>query len=219
MNKKIFTLMSTLFLVTTNSYCHKKKSHYNDLFFSDYIKNPIVMQVQSHCISKNQPYHNPDKIVSTPDTFQDVDYDGNPINPEYQVITIVAGRHGSGKTVSCLEKKGFKDKNFTFGEVPHKLNFAVIGTLTIDGVSFDDMVLAQGHTFFSNNWWFGGKHCKSLNSGAYYIDAVNCIARDRKTTWCFLRGRINAYVNGVYVDSIPPNEVRVLNEKCNIDDD
>ncbi|MCY4178066.1 MAG: hypothetical protein OXD32_06180, partial [Endozoicomonadaceae bacterium] len=127
MNKKIFTLISTLFLVTTNSYCHKKKSHYNDLFFSDYIKNPIVMQVQSHCISKNQPYHNPDKIVSTPDTFQDVDYDGNPINPEYQVITIVAGRHGSGKTVSCLEKKGFKDKNFTFGEVPHKLNFAVIG--------------------------------------------------------------------------------------------
>ncbi len=221
MNKKIFILMTVLFLLAAKGYCRKKVRN-NELLFSGDAKKSVVLHMKSYCISPKQPFNNPNTINS-----RFVEYDIKVINTsknttkkfqlQYRDMTIVAGRHGSEHTVKCLFNKGFHKQNLTFNKRPHKLNFAVIGTLTIDGVSFDDMVLAQGHTSFSNNWWFGGKNCKYLNSG-YNINAVNCTATDKKTTWCFFRGHVDADFNGgTHIDSTGTYEVRVWNKKCVLD--
>ncbi|MCY4329887.1 MAG: hypothetical protein OXC48_07410, partial [Endozoicomonadaceae bacterium] len=77
-------------------------------------------------------------------------------------LNIRAGRKGSKEVVKCVQKQNKNEwmiftNTFTFAKKPNKLNFAVQGTLTIDGVVFDDIVLAQGHHGATNNWWFGGK--------------------------------------------------------------
>ncbi|MCY4178063.1 MAG: hypothetical protein OXD32_06165, partial [Endozoicomonadaceae bacterium] len=179
----------------------------------------VILQVKHYCVSLGQPFQNPDTIISVLAKKYETDVSSGKVEQrEYQNLSIQAGRHGSKNTVSCLFGKGFEKQNFTYYKRPHKLNFAVTGTLTIDGVSFDDMVLAQGHTVFTNNWWFGGKHCRYLNK-RHNIHAVNCTAADNKTTWCFFRGRINTkFKGGKYVNDTFPNEVRVWHKKCIIDD-
>ncbi|NQY62987.1 MAG: hypothetical protein HRT38_04530 [Alteromonadaceae bacterium] len=59
----------------------------------------------------------------------------------------------------------------TVNNSPGELNFAFLGTLslTVSGgqyndeptlIPFEDIGLAQGRTYASNNWWFGGKNCE-----------------------------------------------------------
>jgi len=106
-------------------------------------------------------------------------------------LNIKAGRHGSKHIWACIKKSLSMEKesdymlstHFTYLKVPKKLNFSVHGVLTINGVHFDDIVLAQGHYLTINDWWFGGKNC---NTYVRY-DGVSCQSRDGRT-WCFIRG-------------------------------
>ncbi|MCY4329536.1 MAG: hypothetical protein OXC48_05585 [Endozoicomonadaceae bacterium] len=152
MNKKIFILMSILFLVTVKSYC--KKVHNNTINFT--YANSVSLKITAHTISGGQPFHHQDQdtIVASPASIGYVDaYTGKQSSVSYLQLTINAGRHGSDHPVKRLfDDMGFKKENFTVHKRPGKLNFAVIGVLTVDGTSFDDMVLAQGNKGLTNNW-------------------------------------------------------------------
>lgn len=76
----------------------------------------------------------------------------------------------------------------TANNSPSELNFAFLGTLsmTISGgqynndatlVTFEDVAIAQGHNYNSNNWWFGGKNCEHDTSD----ETVTC--QSTQTAW------------------------------------
>ncbi len=74
-------------------------------------------------------------------------------------IDVKAGRHGSSSVATW-----FKDHasvgtctNWPSGcpEWPSELNFAMTGTITIDGANYP-ITIGQGSTGLHNNWWIGG---------------------------------------------------------------
>ncbi|KGO92357.1 hypothetical protein [Flavobacterium subsaxonicum] len=76
-------------------------------------------------------------------------------------------RHGTSEVASWFSDKIANDQN-TFNHAPGDLNFAILGDLTFtissydipdgqDTYTFNNVMLAQGHSFQSNNWWFGGE--------------------------------------------------------------
>jgi len=83
-------------------------------------------------------------------------------------MSFCVGRKSSDKTAKWFNDRIRADQT-TFNHTADKLNFAFIGVLklTLTGgflenaektFVFKDIVIAQGHTGASNNWWFGGKH-------------------------------------------------------------
>ncbi|MCY4330901.1 MAG: hypothetical protein OXC48_12625 [Endozoicomonadaceae bacterium] len=128
-------------------------------------------------------------------------------------IKIKAERKKSSDVVSQVKKANgnsiFKD-NSTFGKNPGKLNFAVQGTLIINGKQFNDIILAQGHTGLSNNWWFAGLHCTRYIYTRAEINAIDCIATDG-TDWCFTRGY--EYTADLY-SKTKPNHIKLSKKKC-----
>ena len=141
--------------------------------------------------------------------------------PHYRIVTIrkhgkygkngvqiPAGRKGSRDVINNIKKTNgnvvFK-YNSTFAENPDKLNFAVQGTLIINGKQFNDIILAQGHTGFSNNWWFTGKNCRTYNP--HFADATDFIATD-ETDWSFTRGKTSQ------LGSTSPNHVKLRKKTC-----
>ena len=75
------------------------------------------------------------------------------------------GRHKSSEVAKWFKAKISSAQNI-HNQHPDMLNFAFIGTLTLKagsvGYIFEDIVIAQGSTIVSNNWWFGGKKCNYL---------------------------------------------------------
>jgi hypothetical protein len=82
------------------------------------------------------------------------------------------GRKGDD-SVATWFKSEVKANRTTFNDIPDDLNFAFSGKLklTLEGgilgnesetFVLDDIVIAQGHKWGSNNWWFGGKNCKYI---------------------------------------------------------
>lgn len=89
-----------------------------------------------------------------------------------QYFEFYVGRKGSSKVANWFASRISSSQN-TFDKNPGDLNFAFLGDLTLtlnlkqpdptgsyrQTVVFDDIVLAQGHSGSTNNWWFGGKNC------------------------------------------------------------
>jgi hypothetical protein len=87
--------------------------------------------------------------------------------------------------------------NNTFNHKADKLNFAFIGTLVLkikstifdvgeETYTFLDVALAQGHTFASNNWWFGGTYCQNIQSNQVSYTGTN--SKNEQISFDFLRG-------------------------------
>jgi len=57
---------------------------------------------------------------------------------------------------------------------PSELNFAITGTITIDGTGYP-ITIGQGSTGSSNNWWVGGPGW-TIHSGVY----ANVVTPDGK---------------------------------------
>lgn len=85
-------------------------------------------------------------------------------------ITFRIGRHPT-QEVALFWNTHIKANNCTFGHLADELNFAFIGTLTLNvqwrrlsdytfTLTFADVGLAQGRSDKVNNWWFGGVHCQ-----------------------------------------------------------
>lgn len=86
--------------------------------------------------------------------------------------------------------------NTAFGHRAKKLNFAFLGSLHLRvvqestnhqfEVKFDDILIGQGSSGSSNNWWFGGRICTKVSSGKI---AANGSTDDRHNfRFTFLRG-------------------------------
>ena len=118
-------------------------------------------------VSKNQ---DPDNKVRVGYNFVGNDYkDG-------KYFSFTLGRHGTDDVANWFKQQLGNDRGkTTFNDLPKKLNFAFKGNLDLKfgkgdnnhGLSeyyykVDDVVIAQGHTGTSNNWWAAGQHCKYI---------------------------------------------------------
>ncbi len=185
---------------STSNYAYKKK-RYNKVYFVGDVHS-VSFKMDSHCITPHQPFDNPVNI--------------RPTTQFGLGLNVVAGRHLSKETAKCLAKQNddmtfLWADHFTYNKNPTKLNFAIQGTLTINGVSFDDIILAQGHHQTVNDWWFGGRFCShaSANPWDASIDSVNCQSRCGQETWCFIRG-----ASDTGVGHMSPHRIKVVTHPC-----
>ncbi|MCY4328976.1 MAG: hypothetical protein OXC48_02650 [Endozoicomonadaceae bacterium] len=208
MNKIILYNLCLIYFFVSN-YAHSATAHYNYIYFTGDTKS-VIFQMTNHFITKGQPFEgiSPAKAVSFKKR--------TPATPP-KGLKIRAGRKGSRQVVGDVEYVngydifgGIVNKELgksTFNYEPGKLNFAVQGNLIINGKQFNDIILAQGHTGFSNNWWFAGRHCTKYDNNEVYAEAVDCIATDG-TDWCFTRGAISAF------SITKPNRVKLSKKTC-----
>lgn len=99
------------------------------------------------------------------------DFEKNYVNVEREIdiktgkIVFQVGRKGNKEAAAFFSQKAGDYRN-TFNDNPDDLNFAFSGDLKIEykanllgrkTVKYSDVLIGQGHTAFSNNWWFGGK--------------------------------------------------------------
>ncbi|KAF9256623.1 hypothetical protein L218DRAFT_802702, partial [Marasmius fiardii PR-910] len=122
-----------------------------------------------------------------------------------QKFVFTCGRHGTSD-VASFWNTNIPPYRSTFGHTAGDLNFAFLGTLSLnvptdDGprrVTFTDIGLAQGHSGSTNNWWFGGKNCTHE-----YGNKVSCTGTDqngKSVKFTFLRGdNIGIMVNTVNI--------------------
>ncbi|RUL71474.1 hypothetical protein [Dyella choica] len=110
--------------------------------------------------------------------------------------TFSVGRKGSSQVAAWFNDKIHANQN-TFGHGADQLNFAFIGTLTLQlqqgTFTLPGIALAQGHAGATNNWWFGGQTCTYLDGSILGYDhtSVKCVATNAdgsKWTITFLRG-------------------------------
>jgi len=79
------------------------------------------------------------------------------------------GNVGSGQTLVCDSK----------GSAPDKLNFAVLGTMTLQlagqsPIVCEDIVIGQGHFGVNNNWWMGGKNMSGAHVSLTGLTVQKC---------------------------------------------
>ena len=92
----------------------------------------------------------------------------------YGSTTFQVGRKKSSDVADWFMDKIPEYRNI-YNNYPGELNFAFIGKLTLvvssgkgklinEGtLTFENVAIAQGSNFYSNNWWFGGEHCAYTN--------------------------------------------------------
>lgn len=114
--------------------------------------NEFQFQAQTSDIKLNFVYAN-DYIVSDGQPFSGVKTSSA---GDTLTITIKAGRHGTARCADWFDSfvsGQYSRMIHTLGgdNKPDKLNFAIKGTLTIDGEEFS-ICLGQGHHDSNNNW-------------------------------------------------------------------
>ncbi|MCY4176885.1 MAG: hypothetical protein OXD32_00095 [Endozoicomonadaceae bacterium] len=201
--KTFFVILQlSLFLCyVINSRSHKKE-HHNKVYFTG-AAHSVSFKMYERCITPKQPFHSSLWIKTIKKTGLD----------------IMAGRHGSGAksgdTIDCTYKymarnfnlSSFFLSSFTYKKLPRKLNFSVEGALFVNGLEFDDIVLAQGHHGAINDWWFGGNYCFVADD---VTNAVNCTSTTGEN-WCFIRGKSSE------ISKLPhtsPNKIKVVTHPC-----
>lgn len=103
------------------------------------------------------------------------------------------GRKGSPDVANWFSNK-IKPNENTFNSNPGDLNFALFGTLTLSfggpvaqKYTFSNIMLAQGKSGSTNNWWFGGQNCTNKSN-----HTVSCNDDDNTTSFSFCRGGVDA---------------------------
>lgn len=176
-------------MMALNFYClcyGKTKEWHNYIRFLGHATT-VNFYLTEHCISTKQPF--------------------NGVTPSLQhnILDVKGGRHASKEVARCF-RRWISDKQNTFCKDPQKLNFAIKGMLTVTyrdhTYSISDMVLAQGRSGFSNNWWLGGLRCqyKDINMPQGFDsikDNITCLSNSGDKL-CFHRGNTHS-VNSIYV--------------------
>lgn len=137
-------------------------------------------------------------------------------------MTFEVGRKGSQDVADWFMSKIPPSKT-TFNHKPGKLNFAFIGNLSLeltggilgDGSEtyyFENIGIAQGHSFAANNWWFGGSDSQHVSQ-----NKILCTGRDSKGSkvmFLFMRG--NNKVDTIQV--IPTSLISTVDWMNNLSD-
>ncbi|KAH6912965.1 hypothetical protein BKA70DRAFT_1265639 [Coprinopsis sp. MPI-PUGE-AT-0042] len=99
------------------------------------------------------------------------------ISPDGFGIYFHSGRKGSTQVRDWFVSRVSSGQT-TFNHDPDLLNFAFLGKmwfvfsgngLVKERFDMDKTMLAQGRSFTSNNWWFGGRNCNHIGN-----DEVRC---------------------------------------------
>lgn len=173
---------------------------------NDYIIESASYKVTGYCVSDN-------KITDVTDNkIYNIKPNGNTISFDF----------GFEQEATVKTSKWFTDRiasnENTFKKNPDKLNFAVIGDLTIvlKGKShpnriynFKDVAFAQGSSFTANNWWFGGKKAESISGYQVMLPSID---EGKEAKVIFLRGSDTNFLNVNTVSMyIPTRNVVELN--------
>lgn len=116
--------------------------HDNWVYLEPYMWNPTLAYEQAdHSITSGQPWGG--VSTGTPDLDWGID--------------VKAGRHGSRSVADWFRSHASvatctADCSTNW---PSELNFAITGTITINGTGYP-ITIGQGSTFGKNNWWIGG---------------------------------------------------------------
>lgn len=129
---------------------------------------------------------------STGDESRDFS-EGDKIRMRDSKFNFIVKRKGSSD-VAEFYKQHINTNQNTFNHNPGSLNFAFLGSLTLNieniqgnnPYTFDDIMLAQGHTGAANNWWFGGKNCN--NVGAHFVECYGSDVHGQTVAMRFKRG-------------------------------
>lgn len=161
------------------------KIHENEVFFAMPGLQGFTFTETAHSVTEGQPYGGVTSKVGKPGG----------------VIVVNAGRHnsdtvanwfmenvGSGQTLACDSK----------GSAPRELNFAVLGTLTLElkgqsPIVCEDVLIGQGHFGVNNNWWMGGKN----------MSGVHISISGATTQKCKQKGSLLGFVEVVFTPQTP----------------
>lgn len=147
-----FRCLSTLGLLSllASAPAHAAKIHANEVYFAMPGVQGFAFKETSHEVTKGQPYAGVTSKVDKPGTGVIVVNAGR--KGSEAVATWFMKNVGSGQTLACDSK----------GSAPSDLNFAVLGTLTLElegkSIVCEDVLIGQGHFGVNNNWWMGGKN-------------------------------------------------------------
>ena len=99
----------------------------------------------------------------------------------------------------------------TFGNTPKELNFAFLGTLKLQlpgrsggpfvGV-FEDVLMGQGHSGATNNWWFGGKNCRMINPSGKTVACKGVNSSDGKDIEVWFKRGGQMSVNEIDIENM-----------------
>lgn len=94
----------------------------------------------------------------------------------FGILYFKLGRKGSTNVANWWKNRVSPDENI-YGDDPDKLNFAMLGdlTMTIGGKTyiFSDFYLAQGHILVINPWWIGSRECNNISE-----EIMTCNGKD-----------------------------------------
>lgn len=96
-------------------------------------------------------------------------------------LTFRVGRKGSSSVANWFNRQIDATTNTTFGHPADELNFAFSGRLELKlsknnqlvDYYFDNVVIAQGSSGLANNWWFGGKTAKYIQSDRAVLEGYD----------------------------------------------
>jgi len=125
--------------------------HGNKVYFAMPGLQGFSFTETSHSVTKGQPYKPGTSGMDKPGQGVIVVNAGR--SKSEDVAKWFMGNVGSGQTLACDSK----------GSAPRELNFAVLGTLTLElsgqsQIVCEDVVIGQGSFGLNNNWWMGGKN-------------------------------------------------------------
>jgi hypothetical protein len=135
---------------------HATSIHANEVFFAMPGLQGFTFTATSHSVTKGQPYKPGTSRVDKPGQGVIVVNAGR--SKSEDVATWFMGKVASGQTLACDSK----------GSAPRELNFAVLGTLTLElngqsPIVCEDVVIGQGSFGLNNNWWMGGKNMSGVH--------------------------------------------------------
>jgi hypothetical protein len=146
---------------------HATSIHANDVFFAMPGLQGFTFTETSHSVTEGQPYKPGTSRVDKPGQGIIVVNAGR--SKSEDVATWFMENVGSGQTVVCDSKKS----------LPEKLNFAVLGTLTLElkgqsPIVCEDVLIGQGHFGANNNWWVGGKNMSGAHVSFSGVATQKC---------------------------------------------
>lgn len=145
---------------------------------------------------------------------------------DHNQIYFNVGRKESKTVANWLNDRTFNGLSTSFGHPAKKLNFAFMGKLTLNldindtgylyPLIFPNVILAQGHSGSTNNWWIGQAYSPSVgNSGKIYMcsSEFNYMGKLYKALVKFIRGGVGSSYDEVKIEVVDIAPVYTIEQK------
>lgn len=200
--KKFFAMLLAAVFV-----CSATVSASENFLSMSYRNNSVVMTADNGLSIQSGYYLITDLCITSGQDPDGRNYIGQTVAIQNSQLAFSVGRRGSEEVAAWFNEKvsGYNDPSLngdrtTFDHTAGDLNFAFSGTLVLQivgeqypqgiQVEFPEVLIAQGSTMFSNNWWFGqksGQHTQD-SDGSNTVLTIGNTADGRQVYASFLRG-------------------------------